>query len=138
MQMDGLRGGHSVPSTAEVDDFLSKVSTVNQQVKDLLNGNLTLEELEAMEGAEEKKERILKEMKAEEERRRLLQGAPGKGHRQGYKLFCKRCHLEFQTDEIKQCSRCQQGDQLMTYEVSRFEILECSAINPRFCSGAVC
>ena len=49
-----------------------------------------------------------------DKREKELKGREGKGHLGGYKLWCKRCHIEYLVDDIPACSRCKKNDDLMT------------------------
>ena len=93
-----------------MDDFLSKIETVNQQVKDIVDGKMTLDEVDQHEIAEIRKKHTLEEIEKRELKERFLKGRPGKGHQGGYKLICTRCMVEFLIDDIKKCTHCGKSD----------------------------
>lgn len=57
-------------------------------------------------------EKTKEEIKQREKQAIILKGRPGKGHRGGYKLLCKRCFTEYSIDYIDKCTHC--GKELVT------------------------
>jgi hypothetical protein len=43
---DAKKAQGIIPNSEEVDEFLSKIETVNQQVKDIVSGKMTLDEVD--------------------------------------------------------------------------------------------
>lgn len=50
----------NMPTHDEVEDFLSRVTNVNQQVKDIISGKISLDDVDREEYAKFKKEKTLK------------------------------------------------------------------------------
>lgn len=69
--------------------------------------------------SEEKLDIIKKDLEKRKKRDIELKGRSGKGHKGNYKLFCKRCHVEYWIDDIDKCTHC--DGELMTENVSIFE-----------------
>ena len=83
-----------------------------------MEGKVDLDELDRKEKEREQLEKYRVESKVKAKRDRELKGRSGKGHKGNYKLFCKRCHIEWWVDDIDKCTQC--GGDLMTEEVSSF------------------
>ena len=98
----------------EAEDFLSKVDEINQQVKDLVSGKVSIEEFDEKFAKQEKIDKTKAELQIREKRERELKGKPGKGHQGGYKLICTRCFVEYTVDDIFSCSHCGKDDKLIT------------------------
>ena len=72
--------GRYMPSPTDVEDFLSKVNKVHDQVKDIIDGKTDLEEFDKEEHQKWKMEQTKKEIAKREARDKLLKGQKGKGH----------------------------------------------------------
>jgi hypothetical protein len=91
-------------------------------VDDILSGKVdvakVMEKERIIKERKEKEEAMKKfkeEQKKREEEELLRKGISGKGEKENYMKFCKKCFVEFQIEEIEKCSHC--GRQLMTKEV---------------------
>ena len=97
------------------DDFLDRVDEISAQVADIISGKVDCDELERKEKEQEELNARTKEIKAREEKERILKGTKSKGHKEGYKSFCNFCFLEWSIDGIDKCTQC--GQATITYEV---------------------
>jgi hypothetical protein len=98
------------------EDFLDRVNDISAQVADIISGKVDVDELDRQEKEQIKFEERTKEIKAREEKERLLKGTPSKGHKEGYKAFCNFCFREWSIDGIDKCTQC--GKNTITFEVS--------------------
>ncbi|SBS83063.1 TPR domain containing protein [Plasmodium ovale] len=98
----------SVPNEEDIEEFLEKVEGVTSKVKGLLEGKISIEEVEEEERklllAKRVKE-IKDEEKREKKREEFLQGIKGKGIGDKYLYFCPVCFVEY-SYELKNCRRC--------------------------------
>ena len=99
-----------------MDDFLAKIEKTHSQIKDLIDGKISPEDIDSQMTEDEKLELARKELEQRKIRDFQLKGRPGKGHKGNYKFFCKRCHVEYWIEDIEKCTHC--GGDLMTEEVS--------------------
>ena len=107
-----------------LDDFLSKVDRVHQQIQDMAANKIDVDEVDAEILKEQEEER-----KAEERRKRKeaeawekkKQGRPGKGHQENYISFCKHCFVEY-TIRLPVCTHC--GKNTIDMEERRAELLK--------------
>ena len=77
-------------SEEELEDWLSKIENVNKkvwsmfkqnkQVKDIVDGNVDIDEFDKKLAEEEKIDKIKDEIKQREQQEILLKGRPGKGN----------------------------------------------------------
>jgi hypothetical protein len=51
-----------LPTSADIDKFVNRIEDVNQKVKDIISGKITLDDYDNAELAEYRKERTLKEI----------------------------------------------------------------------------
>ena len=83
-------------------------------MKDIVDGNVDLDQLAKDEEEEAKMVQARENLKVREKQEFLLKGRPGKGHQKGYKRFCRSCFTEYMI-EIEKCTHC--GKDTMTEEV---------------------
>lgn len=93
----------------DLDAFLWEVETVTKQVHDIIDGkvdiNKIIEKEKAKKEKKDKEESLWKqkeEMKLQEELDKKRKGNPGKGEKDTYVKFCKRCFVEYEID----CTSC--------------------------------
>ena len=86
-------------------------------MKDIVDGNVDIEEFDKKQQEEEKLEQVKTGIKQREQSEVLLKGRPGKGHQKGYKSFCRFCFTEY-IIEVPKCTHC--GKQTISEEVRRF------------------
>lgn len=79
-------------------------------MKDIVDGKMSLDEVDKQEIEEIKKKRTLEEIEKRELKERLLKGRPGKGHQGGYKLICTRCMYEYVIEDLRKCTHCGKSD----------------------------
>lgn len=89
-------------------------------MKDIVDGNVDLDQMALDEEEDEKMEKSRVEVKKREISEKLLKGRPGKGHQKGYKRFCRGCFTEYMI-EVEKCTHC--GKETMTEEVSEISII---------------
>lgn len=65
MDRESARVKANLPSKEEADDFLKKVTLINQQVTDIISGKLTVTDAELLQMKNEKKEDTIARMKKE-------------------------------------------------------------------------
>ena len=104
----------------DMDRFLGKVNKTHDQIKGLIDGTLTPEDIDSQMTSSERLEVSRRELEGRKVRDFQLKGRPGKGHKGNYKLWCKRCHVEYWIDDIDKCTHCE--GELMTEEVSSTNI----------------
>jgi hypothetical protein len=84
-------------------------------VKDIVEGQVDVDEFDKKLQEEEKLNKIKEELKEKDKEERLKKGRPGKGNQKGYVKFCRYCFTEFLID-IDKCTHC--GKETITQEVS--------------------
>jgi len=96
----------------DLDAFLWEVDVVTKQVHDIIDGkvdiNKILEKEKAKQERKEKEEKLRKlkeEIKIMEELDKKRKGNPGKGEKDTYVRFCKRCFVEYEID-CESCYHC--------------------------------
>ncbi|SBT79349.1 TPR domain containing protein [Plasmodium malariae] len=107
--MTAVRGSnYMMPNEEELDEFLTKVEDVTTKVRDLLDGKISVEDIEKEEKDILLKKRI-KEIKREEEKekekRQFIMGREGKGNEDDYLFFCRYCFVEYNY-HLTKCKRC--------------------------------
>ncbi|SBS94931.1 TPR domain containing protein [Plasmodium malariae] len=107
--MTAVRGSnYMMPNEEELDEFLTKVEDVTTKVRNLLDGKISVEDIEKEEKDILLKKRI-KEIKREEEKekekRQFIMGREGKGNEDDYLFFCRYCFVEYNY-HLTNCKRC--------------------------------
>lgn len=77
-------------STIKLDDaeeFLQKVKEVEEQVKGLLSGSISIDEVDQKLKDQEMLKKYQEEQKKIKEEEKLVNGRKGKGHKSEYKSF---------------------------------------------------
>ncbi len=92
----------------ELDGFIDTVNDIHDQIKGLIDGSLTAEDIDKKrlryrDVALDKE--AIKAKKEEEEKERIKNGSSGKGEGEEYQSFCKRCFIEY-TLETPLCVHC--------------------------------
>jgi hypothetical protein len=85
------------------------------KVKDIVEGNVDLDEVDKQIDDQERLEKLKEEVKLKEKEEALKKGRPGKGNHRGYKRFCRSCFTEYLI-EIEKCTHCNKDT--ITEEVS--------------------
>jgi len=110
---------------AEVEDWVTNVDEVSQQIKDILDGTITdFEEFDRQQDLKKRATEIRSEELEEKKKRYFLYGLEGKGEGTRYKWWCKRCFVEYSVDlPENQCTRCKKTDKMMTQQQRRDELM---------------
>lgn len=87
----------------DADSFLQKVKEVEQQVKGILDGSISIEEVDKTIKEKEMLKKYKEEQKKLQEEQKLTKGRKGKGHKGNYKRFCCNCFTEYDI-EIEKCN----------------------------------
>ena len=115
-------------SRLDMDNFEAELWEVEQTVKEInkiIHGDekdleAALEKEKQIKQREEHK-KILAELKAREQKEKLLNGFPGKGEGKNYEKFCPHCFYEYTLKDIVTCTHC--NKELITRE-ERHKILK--------------
>ncbi|CXI02226.1 conserved Plasmodium protein, unknown function [Plasmodium berghei] len=99
---------YCIPKEDEINSFLDNVDTVTLKIKNLLEGKISLEEIEKEENRiklEKRAKEIKLEEKKEKEKENFIMGKKGGGDKDNYLYFCKSCLIEFNY-KLNFCKRC--------------------------------
>jgi hypothetical protein len=111
-------------TNAEADDFLSKVTDVHDHVRGIIDGSISIEQIDEKLELDQKIVSMKEREKTEAAEKKLLVGRSGKGHRGTYTRFCNFCFTEFDID-IDKCTHCNHDtitqDERMGYLNSKLE-----------------
>ena len=120
----------------EIENFVTKVEDVSDQIKKIIEGNYNEEEYNELERSLNKekyrkeeeilrKKKLLKQKELEIEKRK--KGIVGNGEKENYKNFCKFCKVEYEI-ETKKCFRCKRGTQTqkerMDYLIEQMKLVK--------------
>ena len=93
-------------STIKLDDaeeFLQKVKEVEEQVKGLLNGSISIDEVDQKLKDQEMLKKYQEEQKKIKEEEKFINGRKGKGHKSEYKSFWANWFTEYDI-ELGKCT----------------------------------
>ena len=114
---------------SEIEEFEEKVEVYTEAIKKICRGEeIDFAQFEAREEMEKKIKDMKKRDMEEKKKRAELQGIPGKGEKDNYDFFCKRCFLEFDAKKFEKnqnlCSQCRTSDRILTRDERKLEIDE--------------
>jgi hypothetical protein len=72
----------------DAEEFLDKVKDLEKQVKGIIDGSISIEEVDEKIATQEKVKEYRENQKKQEEEKKLIHGRKGKGHKAQYKRFC--------------------------------------------------
>ncbi|ETB59182.1 hypothetical protein YYC_03434 [Plasmodium yoelii 17X] len=99
---------YHIPKEDEINSFLDNVDTVTTKIKNLLDGKISIEEIEKEENIiklEKRAKEIKIEEKKEKEKENFIMGKKGGGDKDDYLYFCKSCLVEYNY-KLDFCKRC--------------------------------
>ncbi|CAD2097542.1 hypothetical protein YYG_03953 [Plasmodium vinckei petteri] len=106
--MKGSQINYCVPKDDEINSFLDRVDNVTLKIKNLLEGKISVDEIEQEEKRiilEKRAKEIKEEEKKEKEKENFIMGKRGGGDKDNYLYFCKSCLVEFNY-KLDFCKRC--------------------------------
>ena len=74
-------------SEQEADEFVKKVEELERQVKGVIDGSISVEEIDEKLKTQEQVKKFKEEEKKRDDEKKLISGRKGKGHKGGYKKF---------------------------------------------------
>lgn len=90
----------------EADEFLNKVEDLDKQIKGIIDGSISIEEIDKQIDLSTKVKDMKEREDKDKEELRLRKGRKGKGHKGEYLRFCSFCFTEYDI-ETEKCYYCE-------------------------------